>query len=474
MDERVGPYRVETLLASGAAGSVYRAKHSGTGQVVALKLLKTDLSADPDFLARFRREAAATARLRHPNVVRVFDSGEDNERYYIAMELMPGGSLQDKLNALDHAHLGLPVQTALEISRQIASGLAHAHAQGVTHRDLKPANVLIGEDGHHALADFGIAQVVDATALTRPHTLLGTPIYMSPEQAQGLPADPRSDLYSLGVVIYELLAQRPPFMADTTPALLYKHVHESPPPLGEEIPARARTLVTRLLAKRPEDRPARAEEVVATLDGLLPRSAVSRPLPHALLIAGAALAALALVVAMVLAALRPGPLPAQPAAAPSAGPTVRPTSTLMPTQTAMPSAGPATAQPTAPPAALPGRSVTATVLANREWQPAGFAAEAGQALRIRQLSGTWTECALGGCPYHDGAGDAAARAAPSNAVQGCPHGALVAQVGEGIPFCVGVELRFSAVSAGPVRLRMNDNFTFDNDGSLIVLIEALP
>ena len=202
MEERVGPYIIDQLLASGASGSVYRARHAGTGQEVALKRLKADLNADPDFVARFRREARAMSDLKHPHIVRVFESGTDaNGQSYIAMELMPGGSLQNKLDSLHRARLALPVAQALAIARQVAEGLGYAHARGITHRDVKPANVLAAEDGRYALADFGVAQVVDATQLTRPRTTIGTPVYMSPEQAQGLPVAGGSDLYSLGAML---------------------------------------------------------------------------------------------------------------------------------------------------------------------------------------------------------------------------------------------------------------------------------
>lgn len=467
MEERVGPYIIDQLLASGASGSVYRARHAGTGQEVALKRLKADLNADPDFVARFRREARAMSDLKHPHIVRVFESGTDaNGQSYIAMELMPGGSLQNKLDSLHRARLALPVAQALAIARQVAEGLGYAHARGITHRDVKPANVLAAEDGRYALADFGVAQVVDATQLTRPRTTIGTPVYMSPEQAQGLPADGRSDLYSLGVMLYEMLAQRAPFVAETTPALLYKHVHEAPPPLGEEIPKAAAALVARLLAKRPEDRPQSAAEAIRAIDDLLPRpAAASRR--RALAIGAAIVAVFALAAgAFVVVSSAPGLRLFRQAQEPAQGPA----SIVSPTATRAPVPAPAISATPSPGAR---GTVTATVLANAEWQGSGLPIRPGDTVRIRQVSGAWSECALTGCAFHDAAGDPSApRAQASNAVQGCPHASLVARAGEGMPFCVGAGASARADAGGELRLRINDTILFDNDGSVVVVVET--
>ena len=464
MEERVGPYIIDQLLASGASGSVHRARHAGTGQEVALKRLKADLNADPDFVNRFRREARAMSDLKHPHIVRVFESGTDaNGQSYIAMELMPGGSLQNKLDSLHRARLSLPVAQALAIARQVAEGLAYAHARGITHRDVKPANVLAAEDGRYALADFGVAQVVDATQLTRPRTTIGTPVYMSPEQAQGLPADGRSDLYSLGVMLYEMLAQRAPFVAETTPALLYKHVHEAPPPLGGEIPRAAAALVARLLAKRPEDRPQSAAEAIRAIDDMLPRpAAVSRHRARA--IGAVVIAGLALAAGAAILAKAPGPERVDGDVGPAA--IISPAKTRAPTFTPAISATPSSG---------PRGTVTATVQANTEWQAAGLALRPGDTLRIRQISGAWSECALTGCAFHDAAGDPGApRAQASNAVQGCPHASLVARAGEGMPFCVGAGASVRADAGGELRLRINDTILFDNDGSVVVVVETGP
>ena len=457
MEERVGPYLPHQLLASGASGAVHRARHSSTGQEVALKLLRPDLSDDADFVARFRREARAMAALKHPHIIRVFDSGVDNNRYYIAMELLAGGSLQGKLDSLHRARLALPVGQALEIARQIAEALAYAHALGITHRDVKPANVMAAADGRYVLTDFGIAQMVDATQLTRPHTTLGTPVYMSPEQAQGLLADGRSDLYSLGVMMFEMLAQRAPFMADSTPALLYKHVHEMPPPLGEEIPGPARALVARLLAKRPDDRPQDAAEVVKAIAGILPRGK-PRPRRRGLALGALAFAGLAVVIGGLVAMSGGGPSQTR----------VAPTGAAA-TRTSAPSVAPT------PLSGAPRQAVTTTVYANRDWQPSGLIVRKGETLRIRPLSGAWSECALTGCAFHGAGGDPAApRAQASNAVQGCAHASLVAISGEGTPFCVGADVVVRADADGELRLRMNDILLLDNDGSLVVALDARP
>ena len=186
------------------------------------------------------------------HLVNVYDVGQDGERYFIVMELLPGRTLKDLAG-----HHPLPLPVAVGFARQVAQGMAYAHRRGLIHRDLKPQNVLITEDGQAKVADFGLAMRNEQTQLTQPGTVWGTVQYLSPEQAQGLPAGPRSDVYALGAIVYELLAGRPPFEADTPAAVMMKHVYDPPPSLHEQhpsLPPAVDDLVRRALAKNPDER----------------------------------------------------------------------------------------------------------------------------------------------------------------------------------------------------------------------------
>ncbi|WP_330332146.1 serine/threonine protein kinase [Streptomyces sp. NBC_00536] len=257
-----GRYRIEGLLGGGGMAQVYRAHDERLARTVALKAMRADLPHDPGWTARFRREAQAMAALSHPNVVAVHDTGEEPGPGggapvpFIVMELIPGRSLADHLRERGP----LPVAEALDLAAQMLAALAAAHARGLVHRDIKPANVLLTGDGTAKVADFGIAATAEtgATALTRTGTAIGTPPYMSPEQVEGQRGvDGRSDLYSLGIVLFQMLAGRVPFEADSGYAIGYLHVHAEPPTLasaGIGVPAPVQGLLTTALAKRPEDR----------------------------------------------------------------------------------------------------------------------------------------------------------------------------------------------------------------------------
>ena len=186
--------------------SVFKAHDPDLDRIVAIKVLPSFHTEDPTFVGRFRREAQAVARLNHPNIIRVHDFGDDKGFSYIVMEYVARGTLLDRLKAR------LPLADVLELVAPIADALGSAHEQGIIHRDIKPANVLLDEDGKPILSDFGLARMLEGSAgLTRADSVLGTPEYMSPEQALGRPADQRSDLYSLGVIIYQMLLGRTPF-----------------------------------------------------------------------------------------------------------------------------------------------------------------------------------------------------------------------------------------------------------------------
>ena len=260
-----GRYRVTHLIARGGMAQVYRAQDLMLNRPVALKVLYPELSVDPTFVERFRREAQAAANLSHPNIVPVFDWGEENGTYFIVMELVEGTSLAGLLRE----HRTMSAHRAAELVAQVAAALAQAHRSGVVHRDVKPGNILLTEEGQVKVTDFGIAQAVSTEDnLTAAGSVMGTATYFSPEQAEGAAVDGRSDVYSLGVVLYELLAGRPPFVGDAPVAVAGMHVRDvvpSPRQFNPGIPADVESVVMTALAKRPGQRYQTADELRADL-----------------------------------------------------------------------------------------------------------------------------------------------------------------------------------------------------------------
>jgi hypothetical protein len=249
-----GRYRLEGVLGRGGMSSVYWAHDGVLERDVAVKVLHERLSADPDQVERFRREARAIASLSHPNIVTLIDRGQVDGDEYMVFELVRGLNLKDFLDARP----GLPVAQALGLVLQAARGLAYAHERGIVHRDVKPQNVLVNDEGVAKVTDFGIARNAGLDdSLTQTGTILGTTDYLSPEQAQGQAVDERADQYSLGVVLYELLAGAPPYPADSAVAVAMRHVHDPVPSLRERRPdvsRRVDALVQRAMAKNPDDR----------------------------------------------------------------------------------------------------------------------------------------------------------------------------------------------------------------------------
>ena len=258
-------YRDPRLIAQGGMGQIYCASDSTLSRVVAVKLLDERFAADSMARKRFTREALAAARLSSdPNTITIFDVGECEGRPFIVMEFMPGGSLQDVLER-DGAQ---PPSRVLEWLDQTAQALDRAHERNVVHRDVKPANLLLSEDGRVRVADFGVASAAGLDSFTQTGTVIGTAGYLSPEQADGRPATPASDRYSLGVVGYELLAGSRPFKRDSAAAEAAAHVHDAPPSISSanpELPPQIDEVVMRALAKDPADRFSTAGEFVASL-----------------------------------------------------------------------------------------------------------------------------------------------------------------------------------------------------------------
>lgn len=248
----LGEYTIEAQVSSGGMGTIYRASHIVTGQIVALKVLQQALSSDRAFLQRFRREAIALKKVDHPNVVRIHAVGTQGSIHYYAMEYLPE-SLADRLRQGP-----MELKEAIRIVAQVARGLAAVHAAGIRHRDVKPSNILFDTEGNAKIADFGIAKLTDATRVTQTGVIVGTPAYMAPEQVDNTNVDARADIYSLGVVLYEAIVGRPPFTGSTTLEILRKHRYtlpESPKSFRPEVPMALAHLVLRMLAKDPKKRP---------------------------------------------------------------------------------------------------------------------------------------------------------------------------------------------------------------------------
>jgi Tol biopolymer transport system component len=263
----LGHYRIVAELGRGGMAVVYKAWQPSLERFVALKVLPAYFQHEPEFLARFHREAKSAARLNHPNIITIHDTGEIDGVHYIAMEYVEGGSLRDRLAAGP-----LSLEETANILAQIAAALDFAHRHGLIHRDIKPANILFTDDGRPKVTDFGIARASDGTHLTRTGVLMGTPEYMAPEQAEGRPVDHRTDLYALGVVLYQMLTGRAPFQGTTPHATLHAVIYEPPPPprqIAPGLPPAVEAVVLKAIAKQPERRFQRGADMAAALRAAL-------------------------------------------------------------------------------------------------------------------------------------------------------------------------------------------------------------
>jgi eukaryotic-like serine/threonine-protein kinase len=259
-----GRYHIRGRIGSGGMADVYLADDTHLGREVALKMLHRRFARDQQFVERFRREASAAAGLQHPNVVSVYDRGEHDGTYYIAMENLPGRTLRDLLRQ----EAPLSQERAIHFGIQILNAAGFAHRRGVIHRDFKPHNVIVAPDDSLKVTDFGIARA-GASEMTETGSIMGTAQYLSPEQAQGQPVDARSDLYSIGIILYEMLTGRVPFTGDSAVSIALKHVNEFPQPLRElrpDIHPALEAAVMRALSKDPAQRYQTAEEFIAALE----------------------------------------------------------------------------------------------------------------------------------------------------------------------------------------------------------------
>ena len=251
---RIGPYLIDRRIGAGGMGNVYLARHEETAQVVAVKELPASLAREDGFVLRFNREIEAMRKLNCPNIVKLIDSGSDDETYYYSMEYVDGETITARLRREKR----IPWNEAIEISRQICVGLKHAHDAGVIHRDLKPSNLMVSKEGVVKIADFGVAQVFAADRLTSTGGVIGTAEFMSPEQVKGARADKRSDIYSLGAVLYSMLVGQPPFLGATASDIMQKQRYgrfDPPKSYVPEIPTWLDDLVCQMLEKEPDKRP---------------------------------------------------------------------------------------------------------------------------------------------------------------------------------------------------------------------------
>src|SRR5688572_26684646 len=276
----LGRYRIDSLLGEGGMGKVYKAFDDSLGRAAAVKVLPNDVVHDAGRLERFVREARTASSLNHPNVVTIYEVGKDGDgdtaTHFIAMEIVEGDTLRERI-----MRGRLPIPRAVDLVAQIADGLAAAHAAGVVHRDLKPENVVIAKSGFAKILDFGLAKLREDPALskddgatavkTSPGTLLGSLGYMSPEQARGEDADHRSDIFSLGCILYECVTGARPFRGDTAVDTLHRILHDDPPPMATivpESPAELQRIVRKSLAKEPDQRYQSARDLAIDLHNL--------------------------------------------------------------------------------------------------------------------------------------------------------------------------------------------------------------
>jgi eukaryotic-like serine/threonine-protein kinase len=259
-----GRYELQELVGTGGMSSVFRAHDRMLERTVALKILHEQFTRDDDYVERFRREARSVAQLAHPNIVTVIDRGEQDGRQYIVFEFVDGANLKEVVR--DGA---LPIDDVLDLAIQVGRALAFAHNRGLVHRDVKPQNVLLNDERQAKVTDFGIARSVDVKGVTQTGTVLGTSDYIAPEQARGEQVDPKTDMYSLGAVLYELLTGEVPYAGDNFVAIAMRHVYDPVPSVLErrpDCPLRLDAAVGRAMAKDPDDRFGSMEELLAELE----------------------------------------------------------------------------------------------------------------------------------------------------------------------------------------------------------------
>jgi serine/threonine protein kinase len=276
--KNLGKYRVLEPLGRGGMAQVYRAYHPQLDRYLAIKVLRSDLVEETEFLARFQREARSVASLRHPNIVQIYDFDVQDDYYYMVIELLEGDTLKARLNSCRTRGETMPLGEAARILLDVLNGLGYAHSEGIIHRDIKPANIMLNRRGQAIITDFGIAQIIGGTQYTLTGALMGTLNYMAPEQGLENRCDARSDLYSLGIVFYEMVTGRPPFDADTPLAILMKHLNDPlplPRQINPQLPESFERVLLKALAKNPDDRYQSAGEMAKALQDALTEASVT-------------------------------------------------------------------------------------------------------------------------------------------------------------------------------------------------------
>ena len=274
-----GRYTIEAMLGQGGMSAVYRGTDPNLRRTVAIKLIHAHLTGDPEFVRRFEAEAAAVAQLRHPHIIQVYDFNHDGDTYFMVLEFVPGETLHSRLAKLAAQHQRMPANELIPIAASVAEAIDYAHQRGLIHRDIKPANVMINPQGQAVLMDFGIAKIMGSAAHTATGTVVGTAQYISPEQVRGQRPTERSDIYSLGVTMFEMAAGKPPFDGDSAMSIMLKHVNEPVPDLralSPGVPPGLVAVIERTLAKEPADRYQTAGELAAAL-----RQSGSAPVAYA-------------------------------------------------------------------------------------------------------------------------------------------------------------------------------------------------
>ena len=265
----IGKYRIVERLGRGGMAEVYKAFQTNLDRYVAIKVMHPFLADDPGFAARFEREAKNVAALRHQNIVQVYDFDVEEGTSYMVMEFIEGATLKTRLESLAHRGEPLPLKAAIKIAREVGQALAYAHKHNMIHRDVKPANVMVDSGGRVILTDFGIAKILTGPSYTATGATIGTPAYMSPEQGLGQPGDHRADIYSLGVMLYQLTTGQLPFDADTPLAIMLKHVNDPLPPprsINPNLPEGIERVILKSLAKKPGERYQSVDEMLADLE----------------------------------------------------------------------------------------------------------------------------------------------------------------------------------------------------------------
>ncbi|HZK86750.1 MAG TPA: protein kinase, partial [Syntrophomonas sp.] len=261
-----GRYELLEIIGEGGMAKVYKAHCRLLDRIVAIKILKDEFSKDKGFVEKFRTEALSAARINHPNIVNIYDVGQEDDIYYIVMEFVDGKTLKEVISN----EAPLSVEHATDIAIMICDGVHHAHEKGIIHRDIKPHNILITEHGMVKVADFGVARAISNATITYGNNIVGSVHYISPEQAKGEPVNRTTDIYSIGCVLYEMLTGRPPFNAESAITVALKHIHDevpSPRKLNSNIPIALEGIILKAMQKSPSQRFSTAEEMRNALLG---------------------------------------------------------------------------------------------------------------------------------------------------------------------------------------------------------------